>query len=114
MDGTREQEGSPSSQKEIQKEKGQRQEEKMTSTYGKTWDGKSRPVDDTYRQNYDDIFGPKKEDTGDPEQDMLLMEEQVREIKRLRAHIGNMQVQIADYQQIVNELTARLEQSKIS
>ena len=80
----------------------------MTSTYGKTWDGKSRPVDDTYRQNYNDIFGNKKEDTGDPEQDMLLMEEQVREIKRLRAHIGNMQVQIADYQQIVKELSDKI------
>lgn len=80
----------------------------MTSTYGKTWDGKSRPVDDTYRQNYNDIFGKNKEDTGDPEQDMLLMEEQVREIKRLRAHIGNMQVQIADYQQIVKELSDKI------
>ena len=86
----------------------------MTSTYGKTWDGKSRPVDDTYRQNYDDIFGPKKEDTGDPEQDMLLMEEQIAEIKKLQKQVGNLQVQIADYQQIVKELTARLEQSKIS
>jgi len=80
----------------------------MTSEYGKTWDGKSRPVDDTYRQNYNDIFGDKKEDSGDPEQDMLLMEEQVREIKRLRAHIGNMQVQIADYQQIVKELSNKI------
>jgi hypothetical protein len=80
----------------------------MTSEYGKTWDGKSRPVDDTYRQNYNDIFGDKKEDSGDPEQDMLLMEEQVREIKRLRAHIGNMQVQIADYQQIVKELSDKI------
>ena len=71
-------------------------------------------VDETHRQNYDDIFGNKKEDTGDPEQDLLLMDEQIREIKRLRAHIGNMQVQIADYQQIVNELTARLEKLKIS
>jgi hypothetical protein len=53
------------------------------------------------RQNYNELFGNNKEDTGDPEQDMLLMEEQVREIKLLRAHIGNMQVQIADYQQIV-------------
>lgn len=33
----------------------------MSSTYGKTWDGKSRPVDETYRQNYDEIFGSKKE-----------------------------------------------------
>jgi len=81
----------------------------MTSTYGKTWDGKSRPVDDTYRQNYNDIFGNKKEDTGDPEQDMLLMEEQILEIRRLRAHIGNMQVQIADYQQIVKELSDKIE-----
>ena len=80
----------------------------MTSEYGKTWDGKSRPVDDTYIQNYNDIFGDKKEDSGDPEQDMLLMEEQVREIKRLRAHIGNMQVQIADYQQIVKELSNKI------
>ena len=65
-------------------------------------------VDETYRQNYNDIFGNKKEDTGDPEQDLLLMEEQIREIKRLRAHIGNMQVQIADYQQIVKELSSKI------
>jgi hypothetical protein len=81
----------------------------MTSTYGKTWDGKSRPVDETYRQNYNDIFGNNKEDTGDPEQDLLLMDEQIREIKRLRAHIGNLQVQIADYQQIVRELSDKIE-----
>ena len=56
----------------------------------------------------------KKEDTRDLEQDLLLMDEQIQEIKRLRAHIGNLQVQIADYQQVVKELTARLEQSKIS
>ena len=86
----------------------------MTSTYGKTWDGKSRPVDETYRQNYNDIFGNKKEDSGDPEQDLLLMEEQIAEIKRLQKQIGNLQVQIADYQQIVKELTARLEKSNIS
>jgi predicted RNase H-like nuclease (RuvC/YqgF family) len=92
----------------------------MTSTYGKTWDGKSRPVDETYRQNYDDIFGSKKEPEKvkeqhtDPEQDLLLMEEQIAEIKRLQKQIGSLQVQIADYQQIVKELTARLEQSKIS
>lgn len=79
----------------------------MSNTYGKT-------RDETYKQNYNDIFGNKKEDTGDPEQDLLLMDEQIREIKRLRAHIGNLQVQIADYQQVVKELTARLEQSKIS
>ena len=92
----------------------------MTSTYGKTWDGKSRPVDETYRQNYDEIFGSKrepekvKEQQTDPEQDLLLMEEQIAEIKRLQKQIGNLQVQIADYQQIVKELTARLEKSNIS
>ena len=63
---------------------------------------------ETYSRNYNDIFGDKKNDTGDPEQDLLLMEEQVREIKRLRAHIGNMQVQIADYQQIVKELSEKI------
>ena len=92
----------------------------MSSTYGKTWDGKSRPVDETYRQNYDEIFGSKrgpekvKEQHTDPEQDLLLMEEQIAEIKRLQRQIGNLQVQIADYQQIVKELTARLEKSNIS
>ncbi len=50
----------------------------------------------------------------DLEQDILLIEEQVQEIKRLRAQIGNLEVQIADYQQIVNELTDRLEKLKIS
>ena len=65
-------------------------------------------VDEAYRQNYNEIFGNKKEDTGDPEQDLLLMEEQVREIKRLRAQIGNLEVQIADYQQIVKELSDKL------
>jgi len=92
----------------------------MSSTYGKTWDGKSRPVDETYRQNYDEIFGSKKEPVKvteqhkDPEQDLLLMEEQIAEIKRLQKQIGNLQVQIADYQQIVKELTARLEKLNIS
>lgn len=66
-------------------------------------------MNDTYKQNYDAIFGNNKNDTGDPEQDLLLMEEQMREIKRLRAHIGNMQVQIADYQQIVQELSDKIE-----
>jgi len=37
-----------------------------------------------------------------------LIEEQIAEIKRLRAQVGNLQVQIADYQQIIKELTARL------
>jgi hypothetical protein len=81
----------------------------MSSAYNKIWDGKSRPVDETYRQNYNDIFGNKKEDMGDLEQDLLLMDEQIQEIKRLRAHIGNMQVQIADYQQIVKELSDKIE-----
>jgi hypothetical protein len=80
----------------------------MTSTYGKTWDGKSRPVDETYRQNYNDIFGNNKEDTGDPEQDLLLMEEQIAKIKKLQKQIGNLQVQIADYQQIVQELSDKI------
>jgi hypothetical protein len=80
----------------------------MTREYGKTWDGKSRPVDDTYRQNYNEIFGNKKEDIKDPEQDILLMEEQIQEIKRLRAQVGNLQVQIADYQQIVKELSDKI------
>ena len=63
---------------------------------------------ETYARNYNAIFGDKKNHTGDPEQDLLLMEEQVREIKRLRAHVGNMQVQIADYQQIVKELSDKI------
>ena len=66
------------------------------------------PVDDTYRQNYNEIFGNKKEDTGDPEQDLLLMEEQIQEIRKLRAQVGNLQVQIADYQQIVKELSDKV------
>jgi hypothetical protein len=80
----------------------------MTSTYGKTWDGKSRPVDETYRQNYNEIFGNKKEQDKDPEQDLLLMEEQIQEIRRLRAQVGNLEVQIADYQQIVKELSNKI------
>ena len=80
----------------------------MTSTYGKTWDGKSRPVDETYRQNYNDIFGNRKEQDKDPEQDILLMEEQVQEIRKLRAQIGNLEVQIADYKQIVKELSDKI------
>lgn len=81
----------------------------MSSTYGKTWDGKSRPVDDTYRQNYNDIFGSSKEQEKDPEQDILLMEEQIHEIRKLRAQVGNLEVQIADYQQIVKELSDKIE-----
>jgi hypothetical protein len=60
---------------------------------------------ETHAHDSNHIFG---QHTGDPEQDLLLMEEQVREIKRLRAHVGNMQVQIADYQQIVKELSDRI------
>lgn len=44
----------------------------------------------------------------DLEQDILLMEEQIQEIKRLRAQIGNLEVQIAEYKQIINELTSKL------
>lgn len=44
----------------------------------------------------------------DLEQDILLMEEQIQEIKRLRAQIGNLEVQIADYQQIVKELSDKI------
>ena len=44
----------------------------------------------------------------DLEQDLLLMEEQIQEIKRLRAQIGNLEVQIADYQQIVKELSDKI------
>jgi len=28
------------------------------------WDGKSRPVNDKYRKNFDDIFGKKKNKKG--------------------------------------------------
>ena len=45
----------------------------------------------------------------DLEQDILLIEEQIQEIKRLRAQIGNLEVQIADYQQIVQELSDKLQ-----
>ena len=45
----------------------------------------------------------------DLEQDILLMEEQIQEIKSLRAQIGNLEVQIADYQQIVKELSDKIE-----
>ena len=66
------------------------------------------PVYDTYRQNYNDIFGNTKNNTGDPEQDLLLMEEQIQEIRKLRAQVGNLQVQLADYQQIVKELSDKV------
>ena len=45
----------------------------------------------------------------DLEQDILLIEEQVQEIKRLRLQKGNLEVQIADYQQIVRELSDKLQ-----
>ena len=44
----------------------------------------------------------------DLEQEILLMEEQVQEIKKLRAQIGNLEVQIADYQQILKELSDKI------
>jgi predicted RNase H-like nuclease (RuvC/YqgF family) len=69
------------SQQEIQKEKSQGQEEAK---------GQEKMIRDL-------------------EQDILLIEEQVQEIKRLRAQIGNLEVQIADYQQIVRELSDNLE-----
>ena len=69
------------SQQEIQKEKSQGQEEAK---------GQEKMIRDL-------------------EQDILLIEEQVQEIKRLRAQIGNLEVQIADYQQIVQELSNKLE-----
>ena len=70
-----------SSQEEIQKEKSQRQEEA---------NGQEKMIRDL-------------------EQDILLIEEQDQEIKRLRAQIGNLEVQIADYQQIVRELSDKLQ-----
>tara|TARA_R110000782_G_scaffold145238_1_gene238022 strand:+ start:669 stop:839 length:171 start_codon:yes stop_codon:yes gene_type:complete len=30
--------------------------------YGRKWDGVSRVPDDTYRQNWNDIFGKKEQD----------------------------------------------------
>jgi len=32
----------------------------MSKEKGKTWDGVTRPSDNLYRQNYDEIFGSKK------------------------------------------------------
>jgi hypothetical protein len=32
----------------------------MVKEKGRTWDGVTRPSNDLYRQNYDEIFGPKK------------------------------------------------------
>ena len=34
---------------------------------GRKWDGKSRIPDDTYRKNWNDIFGKKEEEELDPE-----------------------------------------------
>ena len=72
---------STGSQEEIQKEKSQGQEEAK---------GQEKMIRDL-------------------EQDILLIEEQIQEIKRLRAQIGNLEVQIADYQQIVRELSDKIE-----
>ena len=47
--------------------------------------------------------------TLDPEQEFLLIEEQIEEIRKLQAQVGNLQVQIADYQQIVKELSDKIE-----
>ena len=35
--------------------------------HGRKWDGKSRIPDDTYRKNWNDIFGKKEEEELDPE-----------------------------------------------
>ena len=47
--------------------------------------------------------------TLDPEQEFLLIEEQIEEIRKLQAQVGNLQVQIADYQQIIKELSDKIE-----
>ncbi len=35
--------------------------------HGRKWDGVSRIPDDTYRKNWNDIFGKKEEEELDPE-----------------------------------------------
>jgi len=43
----------------------------MAKEKGKTWDGVTRPSDNLYRQNYDEIFGPKKKkDDSEKESDL--------------------------------------------
>jgi len=44
----------------------------------------------------------------DLEQDTLTNEEQALEIRRLKFRVGNLEVQLADYQQIITELNDRL------
>ena len=44
----------------------------------------------------------------DIEQDTLTNEEQALEIKRLKFRLGNLEVQLADSQQIIAELNNRL------
>ena len=43
------------------KSDGTKDMKKMQRSKGKGWDGKSRPVDDNYRQRWDEIFGKKEE-----------------------------------------------------
>ena len=43
------------------KSDGTKDMKQMQRSKGKGWDGKSRPVDDNYRQRWDEIFGKKEE-----------------------------------------------------
>ena len=43
------------------KSDGTKDMKQMQRSKGKGWDGKSRPVDDNYRQRWNDIFGKKEE-----------------------------------------------------
>ena len=46
-------------------------EQTMSKEKGKTWDGVTRPSDNLYRQNYDEIFGSKKKkDDSEKESDL--------------------------------------------
>ena len=44
------------------KSEGTKDMKQMQRSKGKGWDGKSRPVDDNYRQRWDEIFGKKEEE----------------------------------------------------
>jgi hypothetical protein len=43
------------------KSDGTKDMKQMQRSKGKGWDGKSRPVNDNYRQRWDEIFGKKEE-----------------------------------------------------
>ena len=43
------------------KSDGTKDMKQMQRSKGKGWDGKSRPVDDNYRQRWDEIFGKDKD-----------------------------------------------------